>query len=67
MTTTDIAALVESTSDKELRKIGTKVLNNERINFDDGVLLFEKGSLAYLGALANYVREQKHGDMCVQL
>ena len=63
MTTTDIAALVESTSDKELRKIGTKVLNNERINFDDGVLLFEKGSLAYLGALANYVREKKHGDI----
>ena len=63
MTTTDIAALVESTSDKELREIGTKVLNNERINFDDGVLLFEKGSLAYLGALANYVREQKHGDI----
>ena len=63
MTTTDIAALVESTSDKELREIGTKVLNNERINFDDGVLLFEKGSLAYLGALANYVREKKHGDI----
>jgi aminodeoxyfutalosine synthase len=26
------------------------------------VALFEKGSLSFLGALANWVREEKHGD-----
>ena len=47
----------------DLKKIADKILNNQRISFEDGVLLFEKGSLAFVGALANYVREQKHGDV----
>ncbi len=63
MTNIDISTLVESNKDSQLREIGFKVLKNERINFDDGVLLFEKGSLSYLGALANYVRETKHGNV----
>ncbi len=46
----------------ELRNIAEKVYNNQRINFDEGVLLFEKGELAYLGTLANYIREKRHGD-----
>jgi len=64
MTTTinDTEALVASVKDADLQRIGTKILNDERISFDDGVILFERGSLAYLGALANYVREKKHGD-----
>jgi len=45
-----------------LKKIGEKILNKERISFEDGVKLFEQGSLSYLGALANWVREDKHGD-----
>jgi len=56
---TDVVAL---TTNQDLRKIGNKILNKERISFDDGVLLFEKGSLALLGALANWVREEKHGN-----
>lgn len=44
------------------KEIAQKVLDNKRISFDEGVFLFEKGELAYLGALANYVREQKNGD-----
>jgi aminodeoxyfutalosine synthase len=44
------------------RTIAQKVVNNERISFDEGVYLFEKGELAYVGALANYIREKKHGD-----
>ena len=63
MTNIDISTLVESNKDSQLREIGFKVLKNERISFDDGVLLFEKGSLSYLGALANYVRETKHGNV----
>ncbi len=64
MTTTinDTEALVASVKDADLQRIGIKVLSDERISFDDGVILFERGSLAYLGALANYVREKKHGD-----
>ncbi len=61
-TISDTEALVESVKDADLQRIGNKILNNERISIDDGVTLFEKGSLAYLGALANFVREKKHGD-----
>jgi aminodeoxyfutalosine synthase len=57
-----IVSLIEATKDKELQQIANKIINKERIFFDDGVMLFEKGSLSWLGTLANYVREQKHGD-----
>jgi aminodeoxyfutalosine synthase len=46
----------------DLKQVAQKVLTSERISFDEGVLLFEKGELAYLGVLANYIREKKHGD-----
>ncbi len=59
---TNVSELVESTTNQDLKKIGQKILNKERISFDDGVLLFEHGSLGYVGALANWVREQKHGN-----
>lgn len=59
---TPIQSIVSNTSNKELQLIGEKIINNQRINFNDGVLLFEKASLPYVGALANFVREQKHGD-----
>lgn len=48
--------------DSGLRDIAKKVLNNERLTFDDGVYLFEKGDLNYLGVLANHIREKRHGD-----
>ena len=62
MKETGIARLVALEKNADLKKIGEKILNKERISFDDGVLLFEQGSLSYLGALANWVRESKHGD-----
>lgn len=46
----------------ELKNIALKVSRNERITFEEGVLLYEKGELGYLGVLANYIREYKHGD-----
>ncbi len=58
----DIQKVVDLTTNQDLKKIGNKILNNERISFDDGVLLFEKGSLALLGALANWKRESMHGN-----
>jgi len=57
-----IVSLVEATKDKELQSIANKIINKERILFDEGVTLFEKGSLSWLGTLANFVREEKHGD-----
>jgi len=46
----------------ELQKIANKVFAGERINDEEGLLLFEKGSLPFLGMLANHVREKLHGD-----
>lgn len=46
----------------DLKHIAEKVLHSERITFDEGVLLFEKGELGYLGILANYIREKRHGN-----
>ena len=57
-----VEVLVESEKDAELQSIGEKVLNTQRLSFDEGVTLFEKASLPYVGALANYVREKLHGD-----
>ena len=48
--------------DPALRQIAQKVADEQRITFDEGVLLFEKGELSFLGALANVVRERKNGD-----
>ncbi|WP_259070235.1 aminofutalosine synthase MqnE [Mucilaginibacter sp. X4EP1] len=45
-----------------LKDIAQKVLNGERITFDEGVLLYEQGELGYLGVLANYIREKRHGN-----
>ncbi len=47
----------------DLRSVGEKVLNGERLTEEDGVLLFEKSSLPFVGALANFVREQRHSDI----
>ncbi len=45
-----------------LKRIANKVFNGERITPDEGLLLYQEGSLGFVGALANFVREKKHGD-----
>ena len=45
-----------------MRQIGTKVMQGERITFEEGVELFEHGELAFVGAMANLIRERRHGD-----
>ncbi len=64
METTSKLAFIVNNPDlpKELTTIAQKVLNTERISFDEGVYLYQHADLGYLGALANYIREQKHGD-----
>ena len=58
-----VAEQTLSSLSKELSAIQDKVYKGERITDEDGVLLFEKGSLPFLGSLANYIREKKHGDI----
>ena len=58
----NIEVIVAAEKDQLLQKIGNKIINNERISFEDGVHLFEKASLPYVGALANWKRESLHGD-----
>jgi aminodeoxyfutalosine synthase len=58
----NIKQIVKNQSDPALRKIGEKIIHKERILSDEGVLLFEKSSLGFAGALANYKRESLHGD-----
>jgi len=61
MNTAAVKVLVDAEKNKQLQSIGYKILNKERISFDEGVALFEQASLPFVGALANWVREQKHG------
>lgn len=58
-----LSALLSRTQDTALQKIGYKILSGERLEETEGILLFEKGSLSWLGALANFVREKKHGNI----
>jgi len=48
---------------QELKQIADKVLAEERISFDDAVYLYEHAELGYLGVLANFIREKRHGDV----
>lgn len=60
-TSADPRQVVAATTDRELQQIGEKILAGSRVSYDEGVILFEKASLPFAGALANWVREQKHG------
>lgn len=44
------------------RTIAQKVQQGERITPEEGLYLFEQGELGFVGALANAIRERKHGD-----
>lgn len=57
-----IQSVVAAEQDPALRTIAEKILNRQRISPQEGLELFEKGSLPFVGALANHVREQLHGD-----
>ncbi len=54
--------LQDPTLSEDLKKIAQKVFDKIRITPEDGLLLFQKASLSFLGTLANFVREEKHGD-----
>ncbi len=54
--------IAESAIDKSLAAIAEKVSNKQRITDEECLLLFEKGSLPFLGSLANSIREELHGN-----
>jgi aminodeoxyfutalosine synthase len=51
--------------DPEMATIANKILTHEpqRITAEEGIMLFKKGSLPFLGMLANHIREKKHGNI----
>ncbi len=51
-----------STIPSELKPIAAKVRAGQRITDEECLLLFEKGSLGFVGSLANEVKEKLHGD-----
>jgi aminodeoxyfutalosine synthase len=54
--------LETSNYSEELKAIAAKVFNGERISFNEGVTLYQKAELGFLGTLANFVREKKSGN-----
>ncbi|NSW94297.1 MAG: aminofutalosine synthase MqnE [Bacteroidales bacterium] len=50
-------------SDSAIRKIAGKVINDERISPEEGVLLFSGAELSLLGFLADTVRKRKNGNV----
>jgi len=46
----------------DLKSIANKVIQHERITSQDALLLYQQGEIGFLGALANFVREEKYGN-----
>lgn len=57
-----IDILIAAAADNGLKTIAQKVKEGKRISDDECLILFEKGSLAFVGALANFIREKLHAD-----
>ncbi|MFI5132321.1 MAG: aminofutalosine synthase MqnE [Chitinophagales bacterium] len=47
---------------RDIASIADKIHSRERINEEEALQLFERGSLPFLGSLANSIRERLHGD-----
>jgi aminodeoxyfutalosine synthase len=45
-----------------LQPIVSKIINEERINQEEGLLLYNQASIPLLGSLANAIREKKNGN-----
>ena len=51
-----------STLDTKLNKISEKIINNERLSFDDGVYLLESKDFYSIGKMANYAKHRISRD-----
>ena len=66
--TPDVATPLSAASSRAIDRAGlgeiaARVVAGDRLSLDDGVALFESPDLAAVGALANLVRERRHGDL----
>ena len=62
-TDTDLQLLLTSESlSADLKNIAQKIYHSERISFDEGVQLYKTADLGYLGILANFIRNKRHGN-----
>ena len=61
MTVESLPKIPASSVGGTLEQIAEKIYSGERLTPGEGIFLFEEASLSYLGALANHVREKKHG------
>jgi aminodeoxyfutalosine synthase len=51
-------------SDARLEPAAHKVLAGQRLTAEDGLALYQSRDLLAVGWLANYVREERHGNVC---
>ncbi|MCX6281891.1 MAG: CofH family radical SAM protein [Bacteroidetes bacterium] len=58
----DTLKILQKSLSKELFVISEKVKTGIPLSTSDGILLFEKGELGFLGILADVVRKRKNGD-----
>ncbi len=54
--------LDEASFGENIRDLSLKILNNERINEDEALMLYRKFDLGLLGMLARYVKIRKSGE-----
>lgn len=59
---TSIDSFISSVSDRDLKNIAQKVKYSDRVTDEECLTLFEKADLPFVGVLANYIREKKHGN-----
>jgi aminodeoxyfutalosine synthase len=57
-----IQTLLSVVNDPAILAVANKILDGERINANDALLLFEQFPVGLTGALANFVREKMHGN-----
>lgn len=59
---TDVLTIIKNTNiDNSLITIAEKVVENQRISEEEGVILYEKADLGYLALLSNYIRYHAFG------
>jgi aminodeoxyfutalosine synthase len=56
-----MSSLQSKIRDARLLPLADKVLNGERLSYEDGLLLYDTSDLTGVGAMAHFVRLQKHG------
>jgi len=57
-----IDILIDNATSPGLKEIAQHVKEGKRITDEECLVLFEKGSLAFVGGLANFIREKLHGN-----